>query len=192
MTKRTWDPERFLSSGQRLIERTDLDGDVLLDKTNLVSADVGLAIRYIAERAIRGLADLNNGRVTKPLPQRLRLYREHSEDLIRCYALMNELWMASTRETGQLLGEQATAARKRWTEIEDEALVEHACQDDSTLITLAMRFNRTPTAITSRLTYLVGVSRAPKELIGRLTGYLDGELVAGHFEGQLKPDGVMP
>lgn len=117
--------------------------------------------------------------------QRLVKYAELTKLLFRCLKRQRETIEAYKAAYDQIMGNPGERARKRWTALEDEALVEEACRDSTTLVELALVFNRTPAAITSRLTYLVGVSRVNKAVAGRLIGYLDGEPVDGFFEGRL-------
>lgn len=134
--------------------------------------------------AVYKLLDLNSGRGPKAVHLRLKEYREASEVLIQGYVLMSEALTAANREIAQLKGAEATQSRKRWTPEEDEVLIEQAA-DGNSLIQLALDFNRSPQAISSRITYLVGIQKMSREVAGHIIGFLDGEPVDGHFEGQV-------
>lgn len=79
----------------------------------------------------------------------------------------------------------ADQSRKRWTEEEDEALIERAACDDSTPIQLAQEFGRSPGAITSRISYLVGIKRVSSKVAGRFIGRIDGQEVEADIDGVL-------
>lgn len=74
---------------------------------------------------------------------------------------------------------------KRWTDEEDELLVDWACKDDVSLLEMSTVFGRTPTAIKSRLTHLVGIRKLSQEIAGRFIGDLDGVRIEGNLKGTL-------
>lgn len=74
-------------------------------------------------------------------------------------------------------------SRKRWTPEDDELLIETASQDDATIFGMAKQFGRTPGAIQSRISYLVGIKRVSEEIAGRFIGTLNGEFVEGDIDG---------
>jgi len=86
-------------------------------------------------------------------------------------------------EADRMMDGISDRSRKRWTPEEDEALIEMASHDDSTVIKLAKAFGRTPGAITTRISYLVGIERMSTKVAGRFIGWLDGEQVEGEIDG---------
>ena len=139
--------------------------------------------------AFSTLSRLKGGQDRRNVHQRLSADRVHSAALMDGYQALNELRIALESELDQMQGLRPDQAGRRWTNSQDDALVEMACRDDSSMMTLALDFNRTPAAISSRLTYLVGVSKVSRRVVGRITGYLDGEAVNGVFDGELRPHG---
>ena len=79
----------------------------------------------------------------------------------------------------------AERGRKRWTTEEDELLIEMAARDGINIIDLATAFGRTTGAITTRISYLVGVNRINTRVAGRFIGWLNGEQVEGDIDGTL-------
>jgi len=139
------------------------------------------------ERAVKGLMNLNGGGTRgEGIHRKLQKYRQYTQLLIAAYASLSDVNEALLRAEALRLGENGARSGKRWTEDEDEALVYAACNDNATMLTLALDFNRSPGAVQSRLTYLVGVHRISRQVVGRLTGYLDGEPVKGVFEGKIE------
>lgn len=121
--------------------------------------------------------------------QRLDRYRKYSEVLMALVIAQTELVDGLLTEQQHLLEGHASQSGRRWTDEQDEALVELACEPDAAMIKIALTLNRTPGAVASRLTYLVGVSKVSRHVVGRITGYLDGEPVSGTFDGELRPVG---
>lgn len=76
---------------------------------------------------------------------------------------------------------------KRWTEEEDNALVEMAVLFDGNLENLffmaPMWFGRTPDSVKTRLSYLVGKKRLTVKVEGKFEGDFEGELVKGQISG---------
>lgn len=73
--------------------------------------------------------------------------------------------------------------RKRWTSQDDELLIEMASHDDTTIVDLSQQFGRTPGAIQSRISKLVGIKKMSAEIAGRFIGTLNGEFVEGDIDG---------
>lgn len=74
-------------------------------------------------------------------------------------------------------------SRKRWTSEDDDLLIETAAQDGATIFGMAKEFGRTPSAIASRISHLVGIKRMSAEVAGRFIGTLNGEFVEGDIDG---------
>lgn len=72
--------------------------------------------------------------------------------------------------------------RKRWTNEEDEQLIEMAA-DGASMSLMGLVLDRTPTAVQTRISYLVGIERLSVDVAGKFIGWLDGELVEGNIDG---------
>jgi hypothetical protein len=118
--------------------------------------------------------------------QRLRAYRKWTEVLIGHVLALSKLNEDLCAERQQLMTGKGDQAGRRWTDEQDAALVELACEPDASMIKMALTMCRTPGAVASRLTYLVGVSKVSRHVVGRITGYLDGEPVSGVFDGEVR------
>lgn len=131
------------------------------------------------------LSRLNSGHGDRNVFIRLRKYRENTQRLIKYVEDYQVIVRAALDRQDQMLGKVGERNRKKWTPTEDRALVDQACEPGSTLVTLALSMNRTPGAVASRLTHLVGIKKVSREIAGRIIGSLDGEPVEGYFEGVL-------
>jgi hypothetical protein len=139
--------------------------------------------REVAIREVLSLNATHGGNIH----QRLTRYRKYTEIMISLLVTQTELIESLLMNQEHLLRGKASQSGRRWTQEQDEALIERACQPESSMMTLALTFNRTPGAIASRLTYLVGVSKVSRHVVGRITGYLDGVQVDGAFDGEIRP-----
>ena len=92
----------------------------------------------------------------------------------------NKFLLKELDRMGAGIGERG---RKRWTNEEDELLIEMASYDSTTIIDLSKEFGRTPGAIQSRISKLVGIKKLSMEVAGRFIGTLNGELIEGDING---------
>ena len=76
--------------------------------------------------------------------------------------------------------------RKKWRPDEDEMLIELASTGTMSMTDLAQAIGRTPSAISSRLSTLVGIGRVSQEIAGRFTGTMNGQMVSGNISGTLE------
>lgn len=97
----------------------------------------------------------------------------------------NESFMKEIDRLGAGIGDQG---RKRWTQEEDELLIEAATDGTKNIIDLSKAFGRTPGAIQSRITKLVGIKRLSAEVAGRFIGTINGEFVEGDIDGTLRKE----
>ena len=69
---------------------------------------------------------------------------------------------------------------KRWSNVEDEWLIDAVCNDEP-LTRIAIALGRTPAAIQTRISYLVGVKRLSQQVEGKFIGTANGS----EFEADL-------
>lgn len=139
------------------------------------------------------LIKLNRGEGPKSVHRRLQDYRKHSAALMDLHFNLSEVVRFQTQELEVVKGGDYERARKRWTEEEDDALIEFASREEApNLMDLSLTFQRSPAAVSSRLTHLVGIRRITEALMGRITGYLDGVPVDGAFHGAIHRGGDTP
>lgn len=142
---------------------------------------IGLAAGL--QETLTGLIRLNES-PRGPVHTQLRNYRRWTTQLLNVYWKQVDMINQMGQMLNQLRGEGATLQRKRWTADEDDLLVEAATQTETPdVLDLAVTFHRSPAAIASRLTYLVGKRKLSQAVVGHITGYLDGDPVEGHFDG---------
>ena len=135
-------------------------------------------------KAAYELTRLNAGQSRKNFHQKLKDYQRYSEELLKAHGVQSEVLAAAQKTIHELEAGMAENAGRRWSKEADEALVEMASRDDGhTVVTLAGMFGRSPGAVASRLSDLVGMRRITGEQYLRLSGQLNGKEVDGVFVG---------
>ena len=104
----------------------------------------------------------------------LNVFRKYVPVLIKAYCINSDVTKKALKQVDRTLGAGMTNANKRWTDVEDNALIEMACKPNATMASLSTTFGRTPVAISARITTLVGRKRLSQEIAGRFVGYIDG------------------
>lgn len=74
---------------------------------------------------------------------------------------------------------------KKWTEEEDEILIELLCDDSLTLLDVSKTLGRSISAINTRCSVLTGVERVKQKIQGKFQGKLNGMVVDGTIDGLL-------
>lgn len=118
----------------------------------------------------------------KNVHKQLQMFRSLSKQVINYQFLYQDIVDMMGEQQERLVNGMSDRARKRWTDKEDEALVEYASQDKS-LTDIALMLGRTPGAIQTRLSYLVGINKTTAAVAGRFVGWLNGEHVEGDIDG---------
>lgn len=138
--------------------------------------------------AVKQLQRIAAGADHRNIHHRLKDHRQTARDILPMLDLFVTMNESLEAENEMLRGNQVVGKRRRWTDDEDEALIELAGSVDvPDTISLAMTFNRTPAAIMSRINYLVGRKRLTQHVAGRITGYVDGVPVEDVFiDGEVK------
>lgn len=118
--------------------------------------------------------------------QRLRFFNKYVPMLLDSYQVMHAILDDSLKINNELTRRLGENARKRWTPEDDELLIERVTMDETPNISqIAAEFGRTPSAIMSRVTLLVGRNRVSQEVVGRFVGFMDGDYVEAELDGEL-------
>lgn len=122
-------------------------------------------------------------------PKNAFAYILELQDLVRKLSqqvlVQQEVLEKALSELHRMDDQVGERSRKRWTEQEDNLLIEEAAKDNTTTVELARIFGRTPGAIQSRITYLVGIERLSSKVAGRFIGTIDG------MQAEVEIDGVV-
>ncbi len=119
------------------------------------------------------------------MAQKYRTYERYVPVLLKLYFEYQDLIDKQGKQVERY--EKAASARKyaKWTDEEDIALIEMVVQENIGIHELSTMFGRSPAAISTRLSKLVGVGKISQEIIGKFVGTLNGEEVSGQIYGTL-------
>lgn len=119
------------------------------------------------------------------MAQKYKTYEKYVPILLKMYFSFQEMVESQAKQIERY--EKAAAARKyaRWTDEEDNALVEMVVQEGIGIHELSTMFGRSPASISTRLTKLVGIGRISQDIVGKFVGTLNGEDVSGVINGTL-------
>lgn len=118
------------------------------------------------------------------LAKELGAYRRYVPALIEYIDYQNKINNGYTRTFDRYESASAERNYARWTEKEDELLIELVCSDSS-LLSVSTTMGRSPSSIKTRVSKLVGLKRISQEIAGKFIGTIDGEYVEGIAEGTL-------
>lgn len=141
-----------------------------------LSAETGHAYRVINELLIN--------RPPSILTE-LKLFRKYARDLLRFVDQCDLLMKHSIEENLRYQDGGSEKHHKRWTDSEEEMLIELVCEDRFSLLQLSTMFGRTPSALKTKLSNLVGVKRLSQKVVGKLIGTVDGKETEADIDGIL-------
>lgn len=122
------------------------------------------------------------------LARQFKELRTASKTILDAYFLYVDITKQAIKEADRLQN-CVDRNHKRWSQEEDEKLIESVTSDnfnpDGGFIDMARMFGRTPGAIQSRITYLVGIKRISQNVAGKFQGKVNGIDTEGYIEGVL-------
>lgn len=163
-------------------EHKMIDGIAAAWKSEVVDACHNTHPRETLE-ALRGACGIE-GYKRYTTVQQLRIFKKYVPILLDMYDLNIRMMREGGKQVKRYEGQIGERHKKRWTDEEDRMLIEFV-GDGASMTEAATMMGRTPGAIASRITYLVGVSRLSQEIAGNFLGTIDGETVSGHIDGTL-------
>ena len=120
--------------------------------------------------------------------EQLRIFKKYVPKLMKLQEATHEALCASAKNQERMYDATAERSNKRWEKDEDETIVEVASRGEMSITELAVTMGRSPAAIQTRLSQLVGIGRVSQEVAGRFIGTLDGEHVQGFIDGSLQKE----
>lgn len=114
----------------------------------------------------------------------LMQWRKIGSKMLKVFKLQSATINASKEMVDRVSDKTCANHRKKWTDIEDEQLINAVC-DETSIIEVACLFGRSPSAIKSRVSYLVGIKRITSDVAGRFVGTINGDKVEGNIKGQI-------
>ena len=118
------------------------------------------------------------------LSKELQIYRKYVPTIIKLLYLKDSIIEGYTKTFERYIFESEARKNKRWTDGEDEYLVDMVCRD-TPILEISLALGRTPASIKTRLTNLVGVKRVSKNVAGKFIGKINGILTECNIEGTI-------
>lgn len=148
---------------------------------------MGVSGEYDLKKAINEARSLIEHPSGNPYQQLIR-YRKITPVLLKLLESDLEDWQMEHRQVERFSEVKFDNSNKRWNKEEDEMLINAACDDNNSLYEISTRFGRSPAAIQTRISYLVGIKRISTEIAGKFIGTLDGKEVDGNIKGTLRKE----
>lgn len=162
-----------------------LEHNVYMYNSDLVNEKLGLLDgKYSIKRFEKEINELLDNPKMSPYLQ-LQKWRKLGKQMFEMTKFHDELVKVSNDQLKRISDSTAANANRRWTKEDDEILIEMACDENTSLIEIASIFGRSTTAISTRISYLVGINRISKEIAGKFEGLLNGEKVQGNIKGTI-------
>ena len=156
-----------------------VDGTTVFSKENLIknweTIDKG-------RKAMAALSQVIS-QPPKSAFKEIQLLRKYAKEVLQYQFIYQDFVEACSEEQSRLIDGMSDRARKRWAEDEDNILVDMASRDEENITSIAMMLGRTPGAIQTRLSYLVGIEKVSTKVAGRFVGWMDGEHVEVDIDG---------
>lgn len=109
-------------------------------------------------------------------------YRKLCRQLVEYQFYYQTLIETLGEEVDRVISGQSCRGGKRWSDDEDEILIDSASRD-MPISRISIMLGRTPAAIQTRLSYLVGIKRVSAKVAGRFVGWFNGDQVEGDIDG---------
>ena len=124
------------------------------------------------QQAINAL--LKNIHERPPFAKEIAAYRKYVPVLLRYTEFLDKVSQHTSQTFKRLVDDSEEKKYQRWSEVEDEVLIELACREDVSMLEMSTAMGRSVPAIKSRLTKLVGIKRLSQEVAGRFIGTING------------------
>jgi len=124
--------------------------------------------------AVQQLALVSKQR-PKSLVIEVKQYRKYVPILIESYIKITEGLQKSIMQQERYGKISYDRGNKRWTREEDESLIEIVCDGSANIHEISTIFGRSPGAIKTHISDLVGRRRLTQEVAGRFIGTINGE-----------------
>lgn len=115
----------------------------------------------------------------------LAKWRSLGKQMVAHCKEMEDIAMSYQRQIDRINSLSFERNGERWSDDEDGQLVELVCNGNIPMVELCTIFGRSPGAIQTRLSYLVGVKKVSSEIAGKFIGTLNGAKIEGNIKGNL-------
>ena len=119
----------------------------------------------------------------KSLIAEIATYRKYVPVLIKAYCKQSEWLKKATMQIDRCTDIEYDRGNRRWTSEEDETLISLVCEGKYNIHMISTMIGRSPAAITSHISVLVGRKRLTQEVAGKFIGTINGESAQGEIVG---------
>lgn len=142
------------------------------------------------QQAINAL--LKNIHERPPFAKEIAAYRKYVPVLLRYTEFLDKFSQHTSQTFKRLANDSEEKKHQRWSDVEDEMLIELACREDISMLEMSTAMGRSVPAIKSRLSKLVGIKRLSQEVAGRFIGTINGNHAECVIDGTIyKKDAVI-
>ena len=117
------------------------------------------------------------------LEEEVAAYRKDIPHLITYIDVLTDNLRMAVERIERINNKTDTNAKKKWTKDEDNLLIDVVCSEKWTPLQISTIFGRTPAAINTRVSYLVGVQKLDRKVAGHFVGEMDGKEVRATIKG---------
>ena len=134
--------------------------------------------------AVQQLAKVSTER-PKSIIVELNIYRKFLPILLKAYFVMSEGTDKACKQVERCTNIDYDRANKRWSKEEDEELINIVCDGKENIHQISTIFGRSPGAIKTHISELVGRKRLSQEVAGRFIGIIDGIEANAEIKGTI-------
>ena len=110
----------------------------------------------------------------KSIVAELNTYRRYVPLILEAYLKMSEALNKSILQIDRCTDIEYDRANRRWSREEDEEIIDRVCEGKLNIHQLSTIFGRSPGAIQTHISELVGRERLSQAVAGRFVGMIDG------------------
>lgn len=138
----------------------------------------------IGKKALNELIKVTRQR-PKSIVIELGIYRKYTYELIKYCQLRDKLLQGALKQNERFEDDCSDKKYQRWTNEEDEILIDLICSDQYSLLEISTMMGRTVSALKTRLTKLVGIKRLSQKVAGKFIGTMNGEQIDAEINGTI-------
>ena len=119
----------------------------------------------------------------KSIVEEVRIYRKYVPIMIKAYCIQSEGMKKAAMQIWRLTDVDYDRGKKRWSKEEDEMLINLVCEGNENIHQISTILGRSPGAIQSHISFLVGRKRLTQEVAGKFIGTINGETTQAEICG---------
>lgn len=127
------------------------------------------------EKGLRAYRILDNTICSTPdVVKEIKIFRKYVPELMSDYVRLIKDYNMLIEAAKRQRTDSESKKYKRWTEAEDNELIELVCEPKLSILDISVTMGRTVPSIKTRVSKLVGLKRISQEIAGRFVGSING------------------